>query len=421
MVSASHLATVKWLGELRVPFRTFLTDLDQLDVRGYALESDLRPVWFIEREAVTFSNNYGFHESCFAEFFQDVAQPGPGCKRVLALIATSPRVWTNGMTLFKQAAEAVTRYVPHGIAVVVCGRGIFVTRAALEPDPENLGCSADGCPKGFQRLFHRPDASDWRIGREVMMRQVNDVIQKLDCEYGLSIPFMVFGYNLTGRSVSLRALLRVLTHLAIAFQKGRHTADLRHTFMRGAGKTRAVRESNGFVGGVRILCVKEDYEVVKELFHFTAEVLRMTAVGPGQRPDVSWLQYRQYAPRYKEVLETQRPHARRSLGLDLSEAGVTSGKRAGKSLEAPRLTVLRAIWELVDRADPTSCVRRTDVQAKLGGELDLDEWKGQVPKELRKMGFLVFNRTAGGAWSGLWNLTPAGRAFCEEQFGSTSS
>jgi hypothetical protein len=53
MFSASHLATVKWLGELQVPFHTFIADLKRLDMRGYALESDLHPAWFIESEAVT--------------------------------------------------------------------------------------------------------------------------------------------------------------------------------------------------------------------------------------------------------------------------------------------------------------------------------------------------------------------------------
>lgn len=235
------------------------------------------------------------------------------------------------MNLFKLAAFAVTTRVRHGVAVVVCGRGIYVTRAALNPDPESIWGMEDGSPEGFQRIFHRRGASEGCRGRKAMMRQVSEVIQLLDDEHGLDVPIMVFGYNLVGRSCSLRSRERVLTHLAIALQKGRHTADLRQIFMRGAGTTRGVRARNGCAKGVRILCVREDYELVKEMFSFMTEVLRMTSVGPGQKPKIDWLKNKHYAPQYEAILTTQRPHARRTLGLTLEKADV---RVAAESQEA---------------------------------------------------------------------------------------
>ena len=327
MVSATHLATKKWLGDLERDYRVFVADLEALKRKGYALERHLKPMWFVEPAEVTFKTDYGFDHPKMKAFFADVREPGPGKTGVLALVATSPRVFAAGMNSFNQAAETVTSRVPNGVAIVVCGQGVFV--ASRETQPEAGGPdSKDGCPLGFQRMFQTVALGTLHAhgAREVVVvKRVHDAIKQIDRTYGLARPVIVFGYNLVGRSFSCRSSNRVLTHLAVVLQKGKTTADLRQTFMRGAGLTLDVRERNGFGDGVRLLCVKEDYEVIMEMFNFTADVLRME--GPANN---AWLEHQEYPRKYRPILQTQRPTGTliRALG-DSRGIGVSNGLQNG--------------------------------------------------------------------------------------------
>lgn len=284
---------------------------------------------FVEAADVTCKTDYGFYHPKMKAFFADVKSPGLGKTGVLALVATSPRVHAAGMNLFTQAAETLKSRVPAAVAIVVCGRGVFVASAETQPDPEELEESKDGCPRGFQRLFQPVAEGARRTAKKAYyVKQVQDAIQQIDDKFGLARPVIVFGYNLVGRSFSDRSLNRVLTHAAIVLQKGKSTADLRQTFMRGAGLTVEARARNGFGDGVRMLCVKEDYDVIMQMFAFTADVLRMNS------PDNAWLTHQEYPRRYKPILETRRPHAKRKLRPTLEGAGMeirVTRRRGSKS------------------------------------------------------------------------------------------
>lgn len=240
---------------------------------------------------------------------------------------------------------------------------------------------------------------------------ISDAITFVDETMGLSTPVFVVGYNLVGRSCSIRSALRVLVLMAVVLGSGKSTADVKQAMMRGGGKTVEVRRRNGFAG-VRLLCVREDYDVTVRMFGFTSEVLTLDS------PGNEWMTHKGYSPASAPVIQTSRPHAKRKLELTLEGAGVvevTVKVKKGYSSKG----LLRAIWDLSDRNNPQATVRRADVKS----HYPFDAKSNQAPRSLRRKGFLEFvgQRQDKASGTGIWRLTPAGRAYCLANFGSSSS
>lgn len=155
--------------------------------------------------------------------------------------------------------------------------------------------------------------------------QLSEAIAQIDLKFGLETPIVIYGYHLPGRSCSVRSAKRVLTDGIIALQKGKPSSELRQLCMRGSGiGTQQVRAANGFHQGIELLCIQEDWDMAQQLYDFNAHVLAELA-----RPDLPPMPLHDftqsvYPERFQDVVQSSRPAARSSLGLDLSGARLLS-------------------------------------------------------------------------------------------------
>ena len=108
------------------------------------------------------------------------------------------------------------------------------------------------------------------------------------------------------RSTSPRGALYVITHVSCIPSDGRSAANIHQLMARCGGKTRALRSERGY-DGVTVLMAKCDFELVKELYDVTAQLLLVC--GTGQVEDLDAWRFVELDTRYQSAIK----HANESL------------------------------------------------------------------------------------------------------------
>ncbi|KAK9835297.1 hypothetical protein WJX84_011834 [Apatococcus fuscideae] len=181
-VSATHIATIVWHCQWRLPFRYVCADKSRLIERGYALEHDIKLVATLDPDEIKASNDYGL--------------------------------------------RSTQHYVKDAICIVMHGGGV---NALYNSSAASSSSAADySCGKG--EVIYVDDAKQRRALKAGSQAR----------------PHLVIGYSVVGRCASIRSRDRVITHVIGAYQRGRSKADAEQMLLRSNGKSRKIRAKNGF-------------------------------------------------------------------------------------------------------------------------------------------------------------------------------
>eukprot|EP00898_Chlorokybus_atmophyticus_P008711 jgi/Chlat1/8841/Chrsp91S08178 len=112
----------------------------------------------------------------------------------------------------------------------------------------------------------------------------------------------------------------------------RASSDLRQMAMRGAGETVCMRQRYGHKG-IEVLCTKEDYALVKELYNFTAEVLK--SAGTGNPHDLDKWLHAMYLARFQPVLFSSRRLAQKCMDFSSANSEISSNVEDVAPLSVP--------------------------------------------------------------------------------------
>ncbi len=202
LISATHMGTVRII-DLLPEFKAaaqFVTANDELlEERGYSAENDMKR-WEVNNQIQTIdeddckgNKDYGMKTDVatrFFEMFRDDRRRGK-----MMLVATSRLVKAAGMTLSNQAQYYLENIDPTAACIIVHGGGVFVS---TEPGTET---------QVFKTVGHN----------RVRTRDIGEAVKMFDGQLWRSV--VVFGFNMVGRSASIRSDLRVITHMFIAYGK----------------------------------------------------------------------------------------------------------------------------------------------------------------------------------------------------------
>lgn len=173
----------------------------------------------------------------------------------LMLMCLSPYVNTSeATTLFDHARIILEKYVPDAVCIVAHGGGM---NALYNPETRGSASSSRDYSSGRGETIWVEDAQAGRralrrrhraqVGRRPVRgpitskaKQASIAIKQFDERFSLKRPIIVIGYNVIGRSASIRSRGRVITHIIGGYQRARNKADLEQMALRGNGKTRQV-------------------------------------------------------------------------------------------------------------------------------------------------------------------------------------
>ncbi|KAK9841122.1 hypothetical protein WJX74_000377 [Apatococcus lobatus] len=330
-VSATHIATIVWHCQWRLPFRFVTADKSMLDQRGYSLQRDLKLVDILEPDDIKASNDYGMKSKQVVQEFQKFATDDRSGR--LMMVCLSPFVKkAEAMTIFDIARCILELHVPDAVCIVIHGNGVNALykkspsgsssrprrRPDLDPDldpsrrfgvpifvDDDLPNRADQ-GSSRRRRHHHDDKQRKRS------KQARDAIEMFDREFGEVTPLIIVGYNMIGRCTSIRSRNRVITHIIGAYQQGRSKADAEQMLMRGNGKSREVRARHGFEH-IRMVTTKASWWIVRDLYSFTEEALSKS--GTGRLEDLmNWFNA-EYSEKYTRLFQDKRPWYRKTMGL----------------------------------------------------------------------------------------------------------
>jgi hypothetical protein len=291
-VSATHMATLKWHSDLRLPYHVSIADPLRLQRKGCTLVSALevfkgpngRPVW-LDPLSQTRKHKYNVNSPQVRAFLQAFRADASKGRMLMVALTTAIRAGeVNAQSVMKTCVERCTTaagVAPVGIVVAEGGARLYVDGAWL-----NGGAPMD------------PQAA----------------LQYVDDTYGLERPVIVAGYGSLTRCVSLRSDRRVITHLLVAPTKGYPASDVAQMVARFCGFCKERRTEN--VGRDRVVCLmlEADYDLVSQLDGLTEQAL--TASGTGSVDTLDAWKTMAYSGVFHAALLTRRKHARGKLGVN---------------------------------------------------------------------------------------------------------
>jgi hypothetical protein len=140
------------------------------------------------------------------------------------------------------------------------------------------------CVVGNGIYFRRPGFTH---GRKVNnQKTVSEVLQQLDKEFGLSIPFFVFGFSKMRRCISFRSDSRVPTHMVLNLGLGQSN----ESFIQAIGRAtfnglETVLKKNGY-HSVTVLAPKRDLKMAQRYTNFVHEVSQKLTSGEASTESV---------------------------------------------------------------------------------------------------------------------------------------
>jgi hypothetical protein len=313
LVSATHIADFHlWKCAMPDVPKVFISvDLDVLRERGFTTHAEMELVHTVKHQDAIADKLHGLITPGF-RFLMDDFKSCEGRKKLL-LVASCPRVNAGESTLFTQADE-VLRLDPDALVVVhYSGNCFFKFR-------RNGGARAgSGDGVCVQMETHNPVASNSTQRKHKKVKTIGKALKLLQQRYCctqtsdqpyIDRRFVVVGYNALSRSTSTRTDDMVPTHMFALLGKGRHSADVRQTLMRPAGKSTHVRHHNGH-GNVKVVTPEEDWELVTTLYGFQEAIAEEMA----QNPDFDFESHQDYAIGADPVINTYRKHTRPHMRL----------------------------------------------------------------------------------------------------------
>ena len=297
LVSATHIADYHlWRKAMPdVPKLFGSVDLELLRRRGFTTHHEMDLMDTVTREDAQKHTQYGLRTRGFRRLMEDFKTCG-GTKKLM-LVASCPRVNVGEATLFTQGEE-VQRMDPEALVVVhYSGRCFFRVRNKWEE----------------MKTWNRSGATETaRKPRRV--KAIGTAFKLLQQRYcrrqGRDRRFVGVGYNALARSMSARTGDMVPTHMFALLGKGRHSADVRQTLMRPAGRSTGVRVANGH-GNVKVVTPEEDWELVTALYGFQESIAEEMA----SNPDFDFESHRHYDISAAPVVRSRRKHVRPKMRL----------------------------------------------------------------------------------------------------------
>lgn len=303
-VSATHLADLHVLNKaLRKVPKTFIcVDLEELRQKGYTTHEDLELFARVEPDYAKKEYQHGLTSPAFRSLMHDFKTCAG--RRKLMLVASCPRVNAGDSTLSTQA-EKILEYDPEALVVTHFAGKCYLNYRM-----------ASGKIKLKVRIMER--GNKYALARaERRTRPIKTVQKALELLQNRFTNgdnndkrFVVIGYNALSRSTSTRTNNMVPTHMFALLGKGRHSADLRQTMMRPAGKSTEVRHANGH-GRVKIVAPEADWHLIQTLYAFQNAVCERTT----DDPNFDFESYKNYSVHTRPVVESERSHTRRTMRL----------------------------------------------------------------------------------------------------------
>jgi hypothetical protein len=313
LLTATNMVNLWWATHYKLSFRMAIADLPEMRRRGHAHEGDLIMVGTVDQPtsaAEARASLYGLTDRAVQRLLDDFESekprpdgtPGRQAGKLL-LVATCPwvrvagRATTEAQALWYMAARNADRRT---VCLVVSGTGV-------------------------KKLSHN-DAGELYVVN-AYAKDLGTAIDRVDREHGLSWRVAVFGYQLVGRSVSVRSDRRVITHEFVMLGKACLVGAMHQTTMRFSGRTVNTREANMGTKSVCLVAPEEDYRVLCQVYEFEELIMRRFA----EDPNYVW-GAEEFSRAFKDVVGTTRPHAPR--GMKLSLRGIKLSARP--DVEGPR-------------------------------------------------------------------------------------
>lgn len=354
LVSATHLGDMHlWNKVIPDVPKTFIeVDLDLLKERGFTTHHEMDLIDTVDIKCANKTSQYGLDTPGFRYLTNDFVTC-PGTKKLM-LIASCPRVNAGDSTLFTQA-DFVLRLDPEALVVVhYSGRSFFVRR-----DSQGVNVCQEMVFRGTN------------TGRPKKVKTIGDALELLQARYARHDDrrFVVVGYNALQRSSSTRTSDMVPTHMFALMGKGRHTADVRQTMMRPAGRSTQVRTNNGH-GHVKVVTPEEDWEMVTVIYELQVAIAeKMT-----NDSSFDFETFEGYGIDAASVVNTSRLHARPKVKLDGSWR-VDATEDEWREAQRVRVETRRAREQ---RKEDT--MRRSEVMGSSSASVELPAAEAEAPE-----------------------------------------
>jgi hypothetical protein len=249
-----------------VPQDSVFVPPDLLKSRGFTTQDEMTLFNSrVSQDDAKPSKQYGLESRGFKDLMQDFKTCSG--RRKLMMVASCPRVSAGESTLYTQARRVLQDDMdPHAIVMVHhSGKCVAVLR-------DQDGTIIEKHMRKRQIVNSGSITSPRRV-RIVNITTAGEALTKLEnmyCQNGVDRRFIAIGYNAFARTASVRTSTMVITHMFAILTKGRHSADVRQTLMRPAGRTTNVRKENngGVVTHVKVVTLMEDWHMVTELYKF---------------------------------------------------------------------------------------------------------------------------------------------------------
>jgi hypothetical protein len=267
-VSATHMGDMYlWKRVMgNVPQDSVFVPPDLLKSRGFTTQDEMTLFSSrVSQDDAKPPKQYGFESRGFKDLMQDFKTCSG--RRKLMMVASCPRVSAGASTLYTQARRVLQDDMDPQAIVMVHHSGKCV---ALLRDQN--GTIIEKHMRKRQVLNAGSITSPRRV-RIVNITTAGEALTKLEnmyCQNGVDRRFIAIGYNAFARTASVRTSTMVITHMFAFLTKGRHSADVRQTLMRPAGRTTNVRKENngGVETHVKVVTPMEDWHMVTELYKF---------------------------------------------------------------------------------------------------------------------------------------------------------
>ena len=267
-VSATHMGDMYlWKRVMgNVPQDSVFVPPDLLKSRGFTTQDEMTLFSSrVSQDDAKPPKQYGLESRGFKDLMHDFMTCSG--RRKLMMVASCPRVSAGASTLYTQARRVLQDDMDPQAIVMVHHSGKCV---ALLRDQN--GTIIEKHMRKRQVLNAGSITSPRRV-RIVNITTAGEALTKLEnmyCQNGVDRRFIAIGYNAFARTASVRTSTMVITHMFAFLTKGRHSADVRQTLMRPAGRTTNVRKENngGVETHVKVVTPMEDWHMVTELYKF---------------------------------------------------------------------------------------------------------------------------------------------------------
>ena len=288
-VSATHMATIKFMENYKLPFSCISIDTDLAKQRGFTTVDDLVPMVSAaggqDMYLDAFSNKKNSFNAMSDRTLEFLAGFKGDTRPFRMMLVTMAYLISAGEVNSKTIAKAFYDELADQDPVII----------VLSADNIEVMTSSD---RGFIKT----------------KMDLCAIIAQYDNEP--TRPFAILAYQLAMRSKSIRSGERVITHLISNMAKGRVLADVYQNSLRCGGMTQDKLKSRGYGGKVLALMLKDDLEHIKLLPRLTSKMLSRVATN-----DVSGLENiwdHDYGKEFEPIFTIEKPRllAANKLGLD---------------------------------------------------------------------------------------------------------